>query len=87
LRQVLPAWPPRGDHLEDGDMAERVVKATGPSWRPWAITAALSIGCAALLFFVYRRAASRTPVDPYEEWWRRRDQIRANGEHNPHLFV
>lgn len=76
-------------------MVERVVRATVMGWRPWAIGAALSMGCAALMFF--RRRRSRTATDPYQEWWRRRDAVRANGDEtsgparhragSPQLFV
>jgi hypothetical protein len=59
-------------------MVERVVKAATAGWRLWAIGAALSMGCAALMFF--RRRRSRTVGDPYHEWWRHRDAIRANGD-------
>jgi len=68
-------------------MGERVGRTTGSGWRPWAIGAALSIGCAALLFFLRQRPASRTAPDDLEEWWRRRERIRANGDQNPQLFV
>jgi hypothetical protein len=66
-------------------------------WRPWALgAAAISMGCAAALFFL-RRWASRASADEvYEAWWRHRDQIRSNGHRpsapssrseNPELFV
>ena len=66
-------------------MIERAIRATVADWRPWAIGAALSIGCAALLVWRRRRADSRV----CEEWWRRRDELRANGSHphHPELFV
>ncbi|MGH7341622.1 MAG: hypothetical protein ACREKH_14110 [Candidatus Rokuibacteriota bacterium] len=75
-------------------MVQRVVKATVSGWRPWAIGAALSMGCAAFLFF--RRTRS-TAADSYEAWWRHREDVRSNGEqprrgdghraHNLQLFI
>lgn len=67
-------------------MVERLVKSTRSDWRLWALGAAVSTACAALLFLRRQRAMARE-LDAYEEWWRRRDHIRANGDHNPHLFV
>jgi hypothetical protein len=66
-------------------MLERLVKSTRADWRLWALGAALSTACAALLFVRRQRSAPR--LDPYDEWWQRRDRLRANGDHNPHLFV
>jgi hypothetical protein len=73
-----------------------VIKATVSGWRPWAIGAALSMAGAAFLLFRWQRNA----LDTYEEWWRHRDHVRANGHRpharerderdrsgNPHLFV
>jgi len=60
-------------------MIERVVKATVSGWRPWAIGAALSMAGAALLFFRWQRNA----LDTYEDWWERRDHVRANGHQPP----
>ena len=68
-------------------MGERVVKTTRPGWRPWAIGAAVAVGCAAFLFFRRQRAGGRTAPDAYEEWWLNRERIRANGDQNPQLFV
>jgi hypothetical protein len=79
-------------------MAERVPKATVSGWRPWAIgAAALSMGCAVLLFFRRQRSASRPAPDDYEAWWQHRAHVRANGTQpspggdghaeNPQLFV
>jgi hypothetical protein len=67
-------------------MVERLVKSTRSDWRLWALGAAVSTACAALLFLRRQRSMARE-LDAYEEWWRRRDHIRANGDHNPHLFV
>jgi hypothetical protein len=67
-------------------MVERQVRSTRSDWRLWALGAVLSTACAALLFIRRQRSGARE-LDPYEEWWRRRDQIRANGGQNPHLFV
>jgi len=78
-------------------MIRRVAKATVSGWRPWAIGAALSLGCAAFLFIRREMAASRTLMDDYEAWWQHRAKIRANGHRpspqpadrsdNPQLFV
>ena len=59
-------------------------------WMLWTLAAVLPLGCAAL--FVSRR---RGRLDPYDEWWRRREHARANGNHraahererNDDLFV
>jgi len=67
-------------------MVERLVKSTRSAWGLWALGAAVSTACAALLFLRRQRSAARE-LDTYEQWWRRRDEIRANGDHNPHLFV
>ena len=67
-------------------MVERVVKSTRSGWGVLALGAAVSTACAALLFLRRQRSMARE-ADAYEEWWRRRDHIRANGDHNPHLFV
>ena len=67
-------------------MVERLVKSTRSDWRLWALGAAVSTACAALLFLRRHRSTARE-LDAYEEWWRRRDHLRANGDHNPHLFV
>jgi hypothetical protein len=61
-------------------MVERVVKASVSGWRPWAIGAVLSVGCAALMLFRWQREAMRT-LDSYEQWWQQRDRARANGDH------
>jgi len=61
-------------------MVERMVKASVTGWRPWAIGAALSMGCAALMVFRWQRAAVRT-LDSYEQWWQHRDRVRSNGDH------
>ncbi|HEU4369080.1 MAG TPA: hypothetical protein VFV05_12735 [Methylomirabilota bacterium] len=76
-------------------MIQRVVKATVSGWRPWAIGAAFSMGCAAFLLF--RRSRSRPAGDDYEAWWHHREHVRANGDqprpagshraHNLQLFV
>jgi hypothetical protein len=64
-------------------MDERLVKATIGGWRPWAIGAALSIGCALL---VWRR--QRSAARAYDDWWRQRERARANGDQrHPELFV
>jgi hypothetical protein len=78
-------------------MIRRVAKATVSGWRPWAIGAALSLGCAAFLFIRREMAASRALMDDYEAWWQHRAKIRANGHRpppqpadrsdNPQLFV
>jgi hypothetical protein len=78
-------------------MIRRTVKATVSGWRPWAIGAALSLGCAAFLFIRREMAASRALMDDYEAWWQRREKVRANGHQppasegdrsdNPQLFV
>jgi len=60
-------------------MVQRVVKATVSGWRPWAIGAALSLVGAAVLFARWQRNA----LDTYEAWWQHRDQVRANGHHQP----
>jgi hypothetical protein len=70
----------------DGDMVEQAAESPRLDWRLWALGAALSTACAALVFLRRHRAAARD-LDAYEEWWRRREQIRANGDHNTHLFV
>lgn len=62
-------------------MVQRIVKATVSGWRPWAIGAALSMGCATLLFF--RRTRAHTAADSYEAWWRHREHVRANGKQPP----
>jgi len=67
-------------------MVERLVKSTRSDWRLWALGAAVSTACAALLFLRRQRSTARE-LDAYEDWWRRRDHLRANGDHNPHLFV
>ena len=65
-------------------MVERVIKATGSSWRPWAIGAALSMAGAALLLFLKHQSASRTDTDDiYAAWWRHREKVRANGDQPP----
>ena len=65
-------------------MGERLAKPTVSGWRPWVIGAALSLGCAALLILHRQRSESRD----YEEWWRERDRVRANGNRSqPELFV
>ena len=69
-----------------GDMVEQLVKSTRSGWRFLALGAAVSTACAALLLLRRQRSVARE-LDAYEEWWRRRDHIRANGDHNPQLFV
>jgi hypothetical protein len=64
-------------------MIKRVAKATVSSWRPWAIGAALSLGCAAFLFIRREMAASRAFTDDYEAWWQQRAKVRANGHQPP----
>lgn len=63
-------------------MVERIVKATGSGWRPWALGAAVSavsmVG-AAFLFFRWQRKA----LDTYEAWWQHREDVRANGHQPP----
>jgi hypothetical protein len=75
-------------------MVERLARATRVGWRPWALGAALSMGCAALM--VVWRWRSRSAPDAYQEWWRRRDEVRANGDQasperprrgSPQLFI
>jgi hypothetical protein len=63
-------------------MVDRVVKATVSGWRPWAIGAVLSIGCAAFAIFRMQRSA-KLALDAYEEWWRHRDKVRSNGDQPP----
>jgi len=65
-------------------MVERVVKTTRSGW--WALGAAVAVGCAVFLLF-RRQRSQRTDSDAYEEWWRRRERIRANGDQKPQLFV
>jgi len=67
-------------------MLDRFVRSTRSDWRLWALGAAVSTVCAAFILARRQRSSSRA-VDAYEEWWRRREQIRANGGQNPHLFV
>jgi len=67
-------------------MGERVVETRRSDWRPWAIGVALAVGCAVFLLF-RRQRSQRTDSDAYEEWWRHRERIRANGDQNPQLFV
>jgi hypothetical protein len=64
-------------------MIRRVVKTTVSGWRPWAIGAALSLGCAAFLFIRREMAASRALMDDYEAWWQHRAKVRANGHQQP----
>ncbi len=68
-------------------MVERLVKSTGSGWRLLALGAALSTACAAVLLCRRQRSVARGVLDPYEAWWQRRDEIRANGDHNSQLFV
>lgn len=67
-------------------MMEQPVRTTGLDWRLWALGAALSTACAAAVLLWRRRSAARDR-DADEAWWRRREQIRANTDHNPQLFV
>jgi hypothetical protein len=69
-------------------MVERPVGSTRWDWRLWALGAALSTAtaCGALIIVRRQRSAARDR-DAYEEWWRQREQIRANADHNRHLFV
>ena len=48
------------------------------AWMPWTIAAALPLGCAAVLLF-WRRERRRLQQlsDEYDEWWRRRERVRA----------
>jgi hypothetical protein len=77
-------------------MVERKIKTTTSGWRPWALSAAtLSMGCAAVLFFLKRWASRASDDEVYEAWWRHRDKVRSNGQRpssgtgreNPQLFV
>ena len=62
---------------ETDDMVQRVFRAL-------AIGVGLSIGCAAVLAWRWRRADSRA----YEAWWEHRERVRANGNRpHPPLFV
>jgi hypothetical protein len=65
-------------------MRGHVAKRTRSGWRLWALGAAVSTACAAFLLLRRKRSAPRGTLDPYVHCWR---QIRANGDHNPHLFV
>ena len=58
-------------------MVEGASETTRSHW-PWAIAAALSVGCAAFVFYLRQRSASRIGPDDLEEWWR---------DQNPQLFV
>ena len=64
-------------------MLERVVRSTRSDWRLWALGVALLTAGVALL--LARRQRSATP-DPYDEWWRRREEIRGNGGRYPGLY-
>jgi hypothetical protein len=66
-------------------MVQRVIKATVSGWAPWAIGAALSVSCAAILYF-RRRSAVGTSQDDYEAWWQRRERARANGDQPPESY-
>jgi len=68
-------------------MNERESKGNRRGWQLWVLGAVVSTACAAVLVVRRHRAASRELLDPYEQWWRRRNAIRGNGEHNSHLFV
>ena len=68
-------------------MAQRVFKSTWFGWGALALGAALSAACAAVLVMRRKRSVSHGSVDPYEAWWQRRDQIRANGDYTSDLFV
>jgi hypothetical protein len=78
-------------------MSRRVMKETVSGWRPWAIGAAITLGCAAFLFIRREMAVSRAFMDDYEAWWQQRAEMRSNGhqprEHDsersdkPQLFV
>jgi glutathione S-transferase len=68
-------------------MDERLNETGKSSWRPWAIGAALSIGCTALALFQWYRYISRAVEDDLEGWWQQRDRVRANGSRNPRLPV
>jgi hypothetical protein len=46
-------------------------------WTLWTLAAALPLGCAALLLAWRRRRDGQ-----YEEWWRHRERLRANGHHH-----
>lgn len=63
-------------------MIRKAAKASVTGWRPWAIGAAISLGCAAFLFIRREMAASREFMDDYEAWWQKREKMRANG-HKP----
>lgn len=69
-------------------MFEPLFRPTRADWRLLALGAALlTAGLAVLLA---RRKRSAAP-DPYDEWWRRREELRGNGGHYPgrypNLFV
>jgi hypothetical protein len=64
-------------------MFEPLLKPTRADWRLWALGAALLTAGVALL--LARRNRSAGP-DPYDEWWRRREELRANGGHSPRLY-
>ena len=66
-------------------MDERRSKSSA-GWQLCAL-AAVSTACAVLLLLRRRRSGQDEALDPYQQWWQRRDRIRAGLEHNPHLFV
>jgi hypothetical protein len=70
---------------EDADMDGQRSKSSA-GWQLCAL-AALSAACAVLLLLRGRPLAQDEALDPYQQWWQRRERIRAGGEHNPHLFV
>ena len=47
------------------------------AWVPWTIAAALPLGCAALVLFWLRERRLRRELDNYEDWWLRRERVRA----------
>jgi hypothetical protein len=63
-------------------MVQRVLKATLSGWRPWAIGAVVSMGCAAFWFMRRQQRALHATLD-YEAWWQRREKARANGHRPP----
>lgn len=46
----------------------------------WSVAAAIPLGSAALLVLWLRRRRPKQQADDYEEWWRHRERVRANGD-------